>query len=147
MPGAHRAIIGFPLVFRAEFLELCPHRRQPALQDPDDLLANLGRRKGGSVYQPTPTTYFILCADDHLIGIAIHGDEALGLLDLLHQIRDGNGLVSSDGLGIEPLRQSMTGAEFWANVSDPFIGDPRLIVHPDREAGNGSPAEDSREAK
>jgi hypothetical protein len=68
------------LVFGAEFLELCPHRRQPALQDPADLVANLGRREDGSVYQPTPTIDFILCADDHLIGIAIHGDEALGLL-------------------------------------------------------------------
>jgi hypothetical protein len=35
-----------------------------------------------------------LHADDHLIGIAIHGDEAFGLFDLLHQIIDGHGLVS-----------------------------------------------------
>jgi hypothetical protein len=91
-------IIGFPLVFGAEFLELCPHRR--------DLVANLGRREDGSVYKPTPTIDFILAptidfilgADDHLIGIAIHGDEALGLLDLLHQIRDSHGLVSIGGI-------------------------------------------------
>jgi hypothetical protein len=84
-------IIGFPLVFDAEFLELCPHRRKPTLEDIDDLAANLGRREGGSVYEPTPTIDFVLGADDHLIGIAIHGDEALGLLDLLHQIRNGHG--------------------------------------------------------
>jgi hypothetical protein len=68
------AIIGFPLVFDAEFLELCPHGRKPTLEDIDDLVANLGRREGGSVYKPTPTIDFILGADDHLIGIAIHGD-------------------------------------------------------------------------
>jgi hypothetical protein len=77
------------LVFDAEFLELCPHRRKPTLEDIDDLAANLGRREGGSVYKPTID--FVLGADDHLIGIAIHGDEALGLLDLLHQIRNGHG--------------------------------------------------------
>src|SRR5438132_7476234 len=42
------AIIGFPLVFDAEFLELCPNRRKPTLEDNDDLVANLGRREGGS---------------------------------------------------------------------------------------------------
>jgi hypothetical protein len=50
----------------------------------DDLVAELGRRKGDSVYKPTPTIDFILGTDDHLIGIAIHGDEALGLLYLLY---------------------------------------------------------------
>src|SRR6202011_3387276 len=97
------AIIGFPLVFDAEFLELCPHRRKPTLEDIDDLAANLGRREGGSVYESTPTIDFVLGADDHLIGIAIHGDEALGLLDLLHQIIDGHGL----GLHWRPQRSSL----------------------------------------
>jgi hypothetical protein len=63
-----------------------------------DLVADLGRREGGSVYKPTPTIDFILGTDDHLIGIAIHGDEALGLLDLLHQISDGHDLVSIGGI-------------------------------------------------
>jgi hypothetical protein len=88
------AIIGFPLVFGGWIPELCPHRRNPALEDSDDVVADLGRREGGSVYQPSPTIDFILGTDDHLIGIAIHRDEALGLLDLLHQISDGHDLVS-----------------------------------------------------
>jgi hypothetical protein len=92
------AIIGFPLVFGAGIPELCPHRRKPALEDSDDLVADLGRREGGSVYKPTPTIDFILGTDDHLIGIAIHGDEALGLLDLFHQISDGHDLVSIGGI-------------------------------------------------
>jgi hypothetical protein len=33
----------------------------------------------------------ILGANDHFIGIAIHGDEAFGFLYLLHQIVDGHG--------------------------------------------------------
>jgi hypothetical protein len=52
-------------------------------------------------YEAGPTIDFILGADDHLIGIAIHGDEASRLLDLLHQIIDGHGLVSIGGLSIE----------------------------------------------
>jgi hypothetical protein len=53
-----------------------------------------------------------LGADDHLIGIAIHGDEALRLLDLLHQIIDGHGFVSIGGLNdralapVPPLTQT-----------------------------------------
>jgi hypothetical protein len=46
----------------------------------------------GSVYKPTPTIDLILGADDDLIGIAIHGDQALGFFFLLHQIIDGHGL-------------------------------------------------------
>jgi len=38
-----------------------------------------------------------LGADDHLIGIAIHSGEALGLLDLPHKIIDGLGVLSIDG--------------------------------------------------
>src|SRR6266446_5533229 len=91
-----------PLIFDAEFLELCSHSRKSALEDADDPVANLGRREGGAFYESTPTIDFILGADDHLIGITIHGDEALGLLDLLHQIIDGHGLVSIGGLSIEP---------------------------------------------
>jgi hypothetical protein len=92
-----------PLIFDAELLELCSHCRKSALEDTDDLVANLGRREGGSVYESTPTIDFILGADDHLIGIAIHGDEALGLLDLLHQIIDRHGLVSIGGLSDRAL--------------------------------------------
>jgi hypothetical protein len=78
-PSVRRAwaIIGFPLGFGAGIPELCPHRRKPALEDSDDLVADLGRGEGGSVYKPTPTIDFILGTDDHLIGIAIHGDEAV----------------------------------------------------------------------
>jgi hypothetical protein len=61
------------LVFGTKLLELFPHRRKPTLEDADDLGANLGCRKTGSVYKSTPAINFILRADDHLIGIAIHG--------------------------------------------------------------------------
>jgi hypothetical protein len=87
------------LLFDAELLKLCPHGRKPTLENADDPVANLGRREGGSVYESTPTIEFILGTDDHLIGIAIHSDEALGLLDLLHQIIDGHRLVSIGGPG------------------------------------------------
>ena len=72
-------------------------RRQPAFEDTDDLAANIGRRDGSSIHKSTPTADFILGADDHLIGIAIHSDEALGLLDLPHKIIDGLGALSIDG--------------------------------------------------
>ena len=38
----------FPLGF--EFLELNPHRRKPAFEDVNDLVANLGHREGNPVY-------------------------------------------------------------------------------------------------
>jgi hypothetical protein len=57
------------------------------------MIADLSRRKGDPVYKPSPAIDLIFGADDHLIGIAIHGDEALGLLDLLHQIIDCHGVV------------------------------------------------------
>ena len=100
--GRHGRSAASPLVFGTKLLELCPHRRKPALENIDNLIANLGRREGGSVYGPTPTIDFILRADDHLIGIAIHSDKALGFLDLLHQIIDGHSLVSIDGSAIAP---------------------------------------------
>src|SRR5271169_1896364 len=87
--GRWRACLTSSL-FAAKLLELCSHCRKSALEDADDLVANLGRRESGPVYESTPTIDLILGADDHLIGIAIHGDEALGLLDLLHQIIDGH---------------------------------------------------------
>src|SRR5215472_6419030 len=61
-----------------EFLELCSQHRKPALEDIDNKIADLGRPEGGSVYKPAPTIDWILGADDHLAGIAIHCDEALG---------------------------------------------------------------------
>jgi hypothetical protein len=82
------------MAFGAEFFELCPHRRKPPLEDTDDLIADLGGREDGSVYKPTPTINLILGADDYFISIAILADEALGFLNLLHQIRDGHGQVS-----------------------------------------------------
>ena len=80
-----------------ELPELRSHRRQPAFEDTDDLAANIGRRDGSSIHEPTPTVDFILGADDHLIDIALYSDEALGLLDLPHKIIDGLGALSVDG--------------------------------------------------
>src|SRR4030095_8661409 len=82
----------FPLVLGAELFELCPHRRNAAFEDINDLVANFGRRENGSVYKPTPTIDLILGSDDYFVGIAIHGDEALRFLNLLHQIIDSHGL-------------------------------------------------------
>ena len=84
--------MALPVVFGAKFFELCPHRRNPALEDTNDLTADLGCREDGSVYKPTPAIDLILRADDDFIGIAIHGDKALGFLNLLPQIVDGYGL-------------------------------------------------------
>jgi hypothetical protein len=83
-----------PMAFGAEFFELCPHRRKPPLEDTDDLIADLGGREDGSVYKPTPTINLMLGADDYFTSIAIHADEALGFLNLLHHIFDGHGQVS-----------------------------------------------------
>jgi len=77
-------LISSSLLFNAELLNLCPHCRKSALENANDLVANLGRRESGSVYDTTPSIDLIFGADDHLIGIAIHGDEALRLLDLPH---------------------------------------------------------------
>jgi len=88
----HRRSLALPVVLGAEFFELCPHRRNPALEDTNDLTADLGSREDGSVYKPTPAIDLILRADDDFIGIAIHGDKALGFLNLLPQIVDGHGL-------------------------------------------------------
>ena len=92
-PGQHRQSSAWPAVFGAEFFELWPHRHKPALEDTDDLTADLGRHEGGSVYKPTPAIDLILRADGDFIGIAIHGgDKALGFLNLLHQFVDCHGL-------------------------------------------------------
>src|SRR5437660_632088 len=48
----------FPVIFAAAFFELCPQCRKPVLEDIDDRVADLGRRKGGSVYETTPTIDF-----------------------------------------------------------------------------------------
>jgi len=40
----------FPVIFAAAFFELCTHCCKPVLEDIDDRVADLGRRKGGSVY-------------------------------------------------------------------------------------------------
>ena len=58
---------------------------------------NIGRHDCSSIHESTPTVDFILGADDHLIGIAMHSDEALGLLDLPHKIIDGLGGLCIDG--------------------------------------------------
>ena len=68
--GQHRRSSAWPAVFGAEFFELCPHRHKPALEDTNDLTADLGCREDGSVYKPTPTIDLILRADDDFIGIA-----------------------------------------------------------------------------
>jgi hypothetical protein len=38
-----------PVIFAAELFELCTHCCEPMLEDIDDRVADLGRRKGGSV--------------------------------------------------------------------------------------------------
>jgi hypothetical protein len=91
-PAGHGRSSVFPLVLGAELFELCPHRRNAAFEDINDLVANFGRRENGSVYKSTPTIDLILGSDDYLIGIAIHGHEALRFLNLLHQIIDSHGL-------------------------------------------------------
>ena len=49
----------------------------------------IGRR----VFEALPSTIdFVLSADDHFIGIAIHVDEAFGFFNLLRQLVDGHGL-------------------------------------------------------
>jgi hypothetical protein len=68
--------------------------RKPALKDIDDLVANLGRREGDPIYKSTSAIELIFGADDHFIGISIHGDKALRFLNLLPQIIDGHGLRS-----------------------------------------------------
>ena len=83
-----------PDAFVIELFKLCPHRRKPPLEDTDDLIADLGGHEDGSVYKPTPTINLILGADDYFTSIAIQADEALGFLNLLHQILDGHGQVS-----------------------------------------------------
>jgi hypothetical protein len=93
-----------PMAFDTEFLELCPHRRKPPLEDTDDLIADLGGREDDSVYKPTPSVNLILGADDYFTSIAIYADEALGFLNLLHQIRDGLGQVSICSLSDRALR-------------------------------------------
>src|SRR5215468_1415434 len=92
------------MAFGAEFFELCPHRREPPFEDTDDLIADLGGREDGSVYQPTPTINLILGTDDYFTSIAIHADEALSFLNLLHQILDGHGQVSICSLSDRALR-------------------------------------------
>jgi len=85
------AIICLSGGIRCRVFELCPHCHKPTLEDIDDLVANLGRREGGSVYNTTPTVELILGADDHFIGITIRGDKAFGFLYLLNQIVDDHG--------------------------------------------------------
>jgi hypothetical protein len=81
----------FPVVVGAQFFELFPHRLEPALEDIDDLVANLGGSEDDPVYEPTSAIDLIFGADDHFIGISIHRDEALRVPNLLHQIIDGHG--------------------------------------------------------
>jgi hypothetical protein len=80
------------LVFDAELLKLCPHRGEPLLERGDDVSADLVRSEGDLVYEPTPAVDLIFSADDRFISVAIHGEEALGLLDLPRQIIDVRGL-------------------------------------------------------
>jgi hypothetical protein len=81
-------------VLGAQFFELCPRFRKPTFEYIDDLVPNLGRREGDPIYEPTSAIDLIFSADDHFIGISIHGEEALRFLNLLHQIIDGHGFRS-----------------------------------------------------
>ena len=91
----------------AEFLELCSQRRKSALEDIDYKIADLGRPEGGSVDKSTPTIDWILGADNHLVGIAIYSDEALGFLNLLQQVIDahGSGLHFVQVIGENPVKR------------------------------------------
>jgi len=44
----------------SKLAELRSHRCQPAFEDADDLAANIGRRDGSSIHEPTPTVDSIL---------------------------------------------------------------------------------------
>src|SRR5438552_3327784 len=91
----------FPLL-----LELCPQPGESLLERGNDVIADLGLREGDPVYKPTPTIDLIFGVNDPLIGIAIHGDEALHLFDLLLQISDSHALVSICGRGDRAQRCS-----------------------------------------
>src|SRR6516162_1348369 len=99
-PHDHRQA-GRPQVQTLKSLS-CPHRGKPPLEDSDDLIADLGGREDGSVYKLRPTINLTLGADDYFTSIAIHADEALGFLNLLHQILDGNARPPFVSSAIEP---------------------------------------------
>src|SRR5215831_12637930 len=101
--SGRQVVIGLFFDIRRRVFQALPASHKPALEDIDDLVANLGRREGSSVYQPTPAIDLILGADDNFIGVTIHGDEALGFLDLSHQLIDGHDL----GLHWRPQRSSL----------------------------------------
>jgi hypothetical protein len=119
LPGLAGRSSAFPVIFAAAFFELCTYCCKPVLKDIDDRFADLGRRKGGSVYEPAPTIDFIFSADDHFIGVAIHPDKALGFLNPSHQIVDAHGL----GLHWRPQRSSAQGT----NHTDVIIGEPDFL--------------------
>src|SRR5580704_10718697 len=122
----------FPVIFAAAFFELCTHCCKPVLEDIDDGFADLGRRKGGSVYEPTPTIDFIFGADDHFIGVAIHPDKALGFLNPSHQIVDAHGL----GLHWRPQRSKL--APFTPKAPQGFDPGCRLAPADHRTGACGS---------
>jgi hypothetical protein len=64
----------FPLIFDAELSQLCSYCRKSAPEDADDLVANLGCRESGSVYDAEPIIDFHLGSRRSLIGIAVHRD-------------------------------------------------------------------------
>ena len=88
-------------------MELCSQRRKSALEDIDYKIADLGRPEGGSVDKSTPTIDWILGADNHLVGIAIYSDEALGFLNLLQQVIDAHGsaLHFVEVIGENPVKR------------------------------------------
>jgi hypothetical protein len=87
----------------AHLPEVCPYSHKSALEDADDLVANLGLGESDSVYEPAPGIDFILGADDHFIGTAIDGDQALRFLNLVHHIIDSHELILHwYASGIEP---------------------------------------------
>jgi hypothetical protein len=86
------------LIFGAELLKLCPHRGEPLFERGDDVSADLVRSEGDLVYEPTPAIDLIFGAKDHFNSAAIHGEDALGLLDLPRQLIDGHGLIFIPGM-------------------------------------------------
>jgi hypothetical protein len=96
------------------------------LEDIDDGFADLGRRKGGSVYEPTPTIDFIFGADDHFIGVAIHPDKALSFLNPSHQIVDAHGLGLH--LAASAIKPCAVYTEGTGKVSVPAAASRRPII-------------------
>jgi hypothetical protein len=134
---------GQRVTLSAALPKLCPQPGDPLLERGNDVIADFGLRESDPVYKPTPTIDLIFGADDHFIGIAIHGDQALRLFDLVRQISDSYALVSIVGLSDRAHRCSKVLPEArWQQVNDPrrlidqalSVRTPRIVVEHAEEA-------------